>query len=93
MTPFAGVGVNVAMADAMELAKEVIQRKDSVTAKVFSDSYNISAAMKAYEASMFERSKRDAQKTKKNLGLHFSAKGGDEMVSRLNQHHNGGGAQ
>ena len=37
MTPFAGVGVNVAMADALELARALVQRKESFIAKAFRD--------------------------------------------------------
>lgn len=31
MTPFAGVGVNVALADALDLAQALIKRKDALT--------------------------------------------------------------
>jgi hypothetical protein len=35
---------------------------------------------------MFERGRMNAEKTRKNLGLHFSAKGGEEMAARLRAH-------
>jgi 2-polyprenyl-6-methoxyphenol hydroxylase-like FAD-dependent oxidoreductase len=86
MTPFAGVGVNVALADAMELAQAVVRRKDSVVAKVMSDAHNIGVAVKEYEKEMFERGRVNAEKTRKNLELHFSERGGVEMAGRLKAH-------
>ena len=83
MTPFAGVGVNLAMADALELANALIARKDSFVAKAFSDSHNISVAIKQYESGLFERGKQNAEKTWNNMQLHFSADGGEERVGRL----------
>jgi len=86
MTPFAGVGVNVALADAMELGKAIVRRKESVVAKVRSDGYNIGIAVAEYEEGMFERGRMNAEKTKKNMGLHFSDNGGAEMAGRLRAH-------
>ncbi|CAI7639874.1 unnamed protein product [Penicillium glandicola] len=86
MTPFAGVGVNVALADAMDLAKAIVRRKESVVAKARSDAYNIGVAVEEYEKEMFERGRMNAEKTRKNLGLHFSEKGGEEMAARLRAH-------
>lgn len=86
MTPFAGVGVNVALADAMDLAKAVVKKKESVMAKMRSDGYNIGVAVEEYEKEMFERGRMSAEKTRKNLGLHFSKEGGAEMAGRLRAH-------
>lgn len=83
MTPFAGVGVNLAMADALELANALIARRDSFVAKAFSDSHNISVAIKQYESGMFVRGKQNAEKTWKNMQGHFSAGGGEERAARL----------
>lgn len=44
-----------------------------------SDAYNIGVAVEEYEMEMFERCRINAEKTRKNLGLHFSEKGGEEM--------------
>lgn len=88
MTPFAGVGVNVAMADALELAHALIARKDSIVAKAFSDSHNIAVAIQQYETSMFERAEANAAKTAKGLKGHFSANGIEEMAARLKQRPN-----
>jgi 2-polyprenyl-6-methoxyphenol hydroxylase-like FAD-dependent oxidoreductase len=87
MTPFAGVGVNLAMADGLELAKALIARKDSFMAKAFSDSHNISVAIKEYETGMFERGKQNAEKTWKNMQGHFSADGAQERAGRLKGHY------
>jgi 2-polyprenyl-6-methoxyphenol hydroxylase-like FAD-dependent oxidoreductase len=87
MTPFAGVGVNLAMADALELAKALIARKDSFVAKVFCDSHNIQVAIQQYETSMFERGKQNAEKTWNNLQGHFSAHGAEERAARLKGHY------
>ena len=87
MTPFAGVGVNVAMADALELARALVQRKESFIAKAFSDNKNIAVAIKQYEKSMFERGKQNAQKTADNMKLHFSADGGEERAGKMRKHY------
>lgn len=87
MTPFAGVGVNLAMADALELAKALVARKDSFVAKAFSDSHNISVAIKQYETAMFERGKQNAEKTWDNMQGHFSAHGAEERAARLRGHY------
>ena len=87
MTPFAGVGVNLAMLDALQLAKALIGRKDSFVAKAFSDSHNITAAIKNYETSMFERAKEYAEKTRDNMEKHFSANGAEERAGQFRKHH------
>lgn len=87
MTPFAGVGVNVAMADALDLAKALIARKDSFVAKAFSDSHNISVAIKQYDTSMFERGRQNAQKTWDNMQGHFSVTGGEERAAKFRDHY------
>lgn len=87
MTPFAGVGVNLAMADALDLARALIARKDSFVAKAFSDSHNILEAIKKYEAIMLPRGEKNARKTWKNMGLHFSAEGGEERAGVLRKHY------
>jgi 2-polyprenyl-6-methoxyphenol hydroxylase-like FAD-dependent oxidoreductase len=87
MTPFAGVGVNLAMVDALELAKALIARKDSFVAKAFSDSHNISVAIKQYETSMFERGRENTQKTWDNMQGHFSAHGGEGRAARFKAHY------
>ena len=86
MTPFAGVGVNTAMADALSLAKSLISKKDSFLAKIYSDKHNISIAIKEYEIEMFERSKKAAMKTEQGLKGHFAKDGAELMLKRLLGH-------
>lgn len=88
MTPFAGVGVNVAMADALDLAKALIARKESVAAKLVSDSKNITLAIEKYEKSMFERAEENATKTLHGLKGHFSATGSEERASKIQKGYN-----
>jgi 2-polyprenyl-6-methoxyphenol hydroxylase-like FAD-dependent oxidoreductase len=87
MTPFAGVGVNLAMADALELAAALVQRKDSLIAKAYSDSKNIAMAIKQYEKSMLPRGEENAQKTMANLKSHFSKDGGEEWAGKMRKHY------
>ncbi|KAK5127016.1 hypothetical protein LTR85_008375 [Meristemomyces frigidus] len=85
MTPFAGVGVNVAMADALVLAHALIGKKDGLVAKAFSDGHNIAAAVKEYEKWMFGFARENAEKTFKGLQLHFSKDGGEERAVKLRE--------
>ncbi|EXJ85832.1 hypothetical protein A1O1_06201 [Capronia coronata CBS 617.96] len=75
MTPFAGVGVNLAMLDAMDLAKAVIG--------CAGDASRLPDAIRQYEEVMWERAEQNARKTEKGLIGHFSADGIDEMARRL----------
>jgi len=80
MTPFAGVGVNVAMHDALELARAIIARRQNwLSRNVFSDSALLAAATRDYEASTFERGERYARKTWGNL-QHFFSEGGIRKI-------------
>lgn len=87
MTPFAGVGVNVAMADALVLARALIAKKDGFFATAFSDSHNIAAAVKEYEKFMFKFGKENAEKTWNGLQKHFSKDGGEERARRFREHY------
>lgn len=80
MTPFAGVGVNVAMHDALELARGIIARRQSwLSRNVFSDSTLLAAATRDYEASTFERGEKNARKTWGNM-QHFFSEGGIRKI-------------
>ncbi|KAH7409171.1 hypothetical protein BKA64DRAFT_389111 [Cadophora sp. MPI-SDFR-AT-0126] len=80
MTPFAGVGVNLALADALDLATALLKRKDA-----FGDhpQSTLSEAVKEYERPMFERAKENMEKTWQGTKGHFSAGGIDQRVGRL----------
>ncbi|GJJ14385.1 hypothetical protein Clacol_008649 [Clathrus columnatus] len=64
MTPFAGVGVNVALTDALELSKTIISAARN--------EISLSTAIEQYEIMMYERSAKSAQLTLDNLNLRFS---------------------
>lgn len=83
MTPFAGVGVNVAMADALGLANALIARRDSFTAKILTDGKNITMAIEQYEKAMFERAEHNATRTMHGLKGHFSATGAEERAAKI----------
>lgn len=74
MTPFAGVGVNVALTDALCLARSLLKFD------------NLNDAVKVYEEEMFVRARRNAEKTYKGLQSHFSANGIDDRVALLTEH-------
>ena len=71
------------MADALSLARQLVARKDSFRAKVFTDSRNISTAIRDYEKEMFPRAQRNAEKTYKGLVGHFSETGGQEFAAKF----------
>lgn len=77
MTPFAGLGVNVAMADALDLWHAIISYMTE------SQDQDLAATIQDYESKMFLRGDRCAQKTMNNLELHFSAAGNEYLVGRL----------
>lgn len=86
MTPFAGVGVNVGMQDALELARVIIARKsgrDSST--LFSDRTSLAVALKEYEATMFVRAEENAKATWDYLGIYFNPRGAIKMVEHFEQ--------
>lgn len=76
MTPFAGVGVNVAMRDARELANAIIS----------SDETSLPAALQQYESAMFERARANAQETWDNMQMSFRAGGGEAMIEMMKSH-------
>lgn len=80
MTPFAGVGVNVALADALDLSRALLKRMGKFENNLHS---NIADALQEYEGPMFERARENMVKTWGGLQHHFSAHGIDERVRRL----------
>lgn len=79
MTPFAGVGVNCGMQDALELARRIIKRKDEWTSEETLKA-SVSNATKDYELEMWPRAKANAEKTWEYLGVFFNPIGAEEMV-------------
>lgn len=80
MTPFAGVGVNVAMEDALHLARNIIASKPSWPTNRRS---GLATALAAYEAEMFIRAEDYAKQTWMYLGLFFHERGGIAMVEHF----------
>ena len=80
MTPFAGVEVNVALADSLSLAKALLKRKH-----MFDDDLSVylANAVHEYEKPMFERARENMEKSWTGLQHHFRAGGVEERVERL----------
>ena len=94
MTPFAGVGVNAAMVDALELGRAIVAYVKSahgenlVASEIIgyeggADGKSLPEVITEYEAGLFPRGERFAMKTASNMKKHFSANGSDEMAGRL----------
>jgi len=80
MTPFAGVGVNVAMADAMDLGEKIVKwRIEGVMDE------GLEGLVREYEKEMFVRGKFNAELTMKGLEGHFSAGGSEKRAMKLKQ--------
>ena len=74
MTPFAGVGVNVGMEDAMVLGREVVQ--------AWRGKKGLDDAVRAFEKEMVPRAAKYAEKTWRNKEKRFR-EGGAEDFARL----------
>ncbi|KAI3325225.1 FAD/NAD(P)-binding domain-containing protein [Xylariaceae sp. AK1471] len=79
MTPFAGVGVNVALMDALELAQGVVSCVK--TGNVDGDS--LAAMLQQYEKGMFTRSSKEAAKTNAAMHLQFQVDGAERMIKTM----------
>jgi len=73
MTPFAGVGVNVAMHDALDLANAICDKTRG----------NVSTSLKGFEITMWKRAKQNAEATMMYLDLFFHQRGGIAMVEHF----------
>ncbi|KAJ4288092.1 hypothetical protein N0V90_012109 [Kalmusia sp. IMI 367209] len=73
MTPFAGVGVNVAMHDALDLAGAICG-----TARE-----KLSDSLRTFEVEMWKRAKQNAEATVMYLNLFFHKRGGVAMVEHF----------
>jgi 2-polyprenyl-6-methoxyphenol hydroxylase-like FAD-dependent oxidoreductase len=78
MTPFAGVGVNLAMVDALNLSKAL--------ASCAGDKNKVFEALGVFEAEMQARAGKFAQKTWNNMQCHFSTNGGEERANQMKAH-------
>ena len=80
MTPFAGVGVNAAMMDALELGRALVGyfRKNGSTRET-----SFAEVVRDYEEGLFVRGERFARKTMGNLNGHFSEGGSEHFAGRV----------
>ncbi|KAI1347974.1 hypothetical protein F5Y01DRAFT_329039 [Xylaria sp. FL0043] len=76
MTPFAGVGVNVALMDAFELAQGIT---DCVKAGS-TDGDALAAMLQRYEKGMFTRSAKETARTEASMHLQFQEDGAERMI-------------
>ena len=74
MTPFGAEGVNIAMLDAVELARAIIDNPNDMM-----------LAVEKYEHPMFERAEKTASMTWQNLESHFSEGGPDVFLKKVQQ--------
>ncbi|OTB02614.1 hypothetical protein M426DRAFT_322536 [Hypoxylon sp. CI-4A] len=72
MTPFAGVGVNVGMVDALELAEGILG--------YVKNGGDLATVLKTYEEGMFKRSSQDAAVTANMMELEFQENGVDAVL-------------
>lgn len=79
MTPFAGVGVNVGMTDALVLGREIVA--------AWEGKKGLDEAVKAYEEEMVPRAARFARKTAGGKENHFKAGGAEEFAGMLKKHY------
>lgn len=84
MTPFAGVGVNVTMLDALELTRAIIAHKDEREG-----TFDFAAAIQTYQSSMFKRAKRNTQHTWNRMQQSFSRGGSEAMANMVKAMHSG----
>lgn len=85
MTPFAGVGVNVAMEDALSLATQIKQWKVNVWDKAgpSASSSLLIEPVRAYEEEMFVRAEAYAKETMMYYDLFFHERGGVAMCEQF----------
>ena len=79
MTPFAGEGVNVAMYDALELSKAIVE------ASTGKGSTELFDAIKRYEKIMLERGHESMEETWRNLQLFFSPTAPKELAQMIQE--------
>ncbi|KAI0428701.1 hypothetical protein F5Y09DRAFT_279358 [Xylaria sp. FL1042] len=86
MTPFAGVGVNVALMDAFELAQGIT---DCVKAGS-TDGDALATMLQQYEKGMFTRSAKEAGRTATSMDLQFREDGAERMIKIMSERQEGG---
>ncbi|MCJ1439949.1 MAG: hypothetical protein MMC23_000430 [Stictis urceolatum] len=79
MTPFAGVGVNVAMRDAVELGERLVQALRGEEGGL----EKMHEAVRDFEEEMFLRAEKYATESARGIEGHFSSSGNKERVQQL----------
>lgn len=79
MTPFAGVGVNVGMTDALVLAREIVA--------AVKGQKDVGEAIREYERGMWPRAEKYARKTKWGKENSFSEEGSRVFADMMRSHH------
>lgn len=79
MTPFAGVGVNVGMVDAKELAEGIVEYVRGDGKEKEGGEEELAKVLRKYEEGMFERSAKDAEFTFEMMELEFQRDGCEKM--------------
>jgi 2-polyprenyl-6-methoxyphenol hydroxylase-like FAD-dependent oxidoreductase len=79
MTPFAGVGVNVGMTDALVLGREIIAASKGEK--------GLDEAVQAYEKEMFPRAEKNQEKTNEGKDTLFSSSGAKKFADMMREHH------
>ncbi|CAJ2510347.1 Uu.00g050500.m01.CDS01 [Anthostomella pinea] len=100
MTPFAGVGVNVAMVDALELAEGIVaagvrdgdgdregEGEGDGEGKGGAWGERLAEVVRRYERTMFKRSGREAAKTAQAMEIQFREDGGERMMEIISGGH------
>lgn len=85
MTPFAGVGVNVAMTDAKVLGENIVSWWKTRAGNMEGDE-GLEAAVRDYEKEMLVRAKGNAEQTMQGLEAHFAEHGGEQFVNKLKRY-------
>jgi 2-polyprenyl-6-methoxyphenol hydroxylase-like FAD-dependent oxidoreductase len=78
MPPFAGVGVNVAMEDALKLGRAIISRKQELLSPDITQASIcrvLSEAIMGYEEEMFPRAKKNAEMSIGGIDMLFREEG------------------
>lgn len=75
MTPFAGVGVNVAMKDALDLAHAICGTAQN----------KLADSLSTFEEEMWKRARQNAEATMMYLDLFFHERGGIAMVEHFSK--------
>ncbi|EFC39294.1 predicted protein [Naegleria gruberi] len=87
MTPFAGLGANLALLDAHDLAQFLIHGRDGIASETQSEVLDWNGVIASFEAKMFERSKGAAQQTEYYLNSCLCDGNPDKFIEAMLAHH------